>query len=225
MKNLVEGIHRFRAQVVAPRKERFRRMADGQNPSALFITCSDSRINPNLITQTEPGELFILRNAGNIVPNYGSVFSGEAATIEFAVAMLGVQDIVVCGHTHCGAVEALLNPAKAADTPALRRWLEHAESTRRILAENYKGLTKTQLAQVAVQEHVLTQLESLQTHPVVAARLAARKLSIHAWVYEIETGEVLAYDDADGCFQPVSGETAQPKSRKRGRRPIRLEGI
>src|SRR5947209_1011259 len=112
MQKLVEGVHHFQANIFSPQRELFERLADGQSPVALFITCSDSRINPNLLTQTEPGELFILRNAGNLVPPYGAGPGGEAATVEFATAALGIRDIIVCGHSHCGAMRALLAPAK-----------------------------------------------------------------------------------------------------------------
>ena len=110
MQKLIHGLHHFQTALFGSQRELFERLAEGQSPEVLFITCSDSRINPNLLTQTEPGELFILRNAGNIVPPYGAVQGGEAATIEFAVAGLGVKDIIVCGHSHCGAMKGLLEP-------------------------------------------------------------------------------------------------------------------
>lgn len=203
MQKLLKGIHHFQSNIFATQKELFERLADGQHPEALFITCSDSRINPNLITQTEPGDLFILRNAGNIVPPHGAGHGGEAATIEFAVTGLGVQDIVICGHSHCGAVKGLLKPEMLKDLPVVSAWLTHAEATRQIVREKYSDRTGPALLTTAVEENVLVQLENLRTHPAVAARLATGKLKLHGWVYKLETGEVFAYDPATSQFAPV----------------------
>src|SRR3989338_7292856 len=126
MEKLIRGIHTFQHDYFTSQQELFERLAKGQAPETLFITCSDSRINPNLLTQTQPGELFIIRNAGNIVPAHGSGVSGEGATIEYAVAALGVKDIIICGHSHCGAMAGLLAPESLADLPQMRNWLQHA---------------------------------------------------------------------------------------------------
>ncbi|MSR52323.1 MAG: carbonic anhydrase [Gemmataceae bacterium] len=204
MQKLIEGIHHFQSNLFSPQRELFERLAGGQNPEALFITCSDSRINPNLITQTQPGELFILRNAGNIIPPHGAANGGEGATIEFAVAGLGVQDIIVCGHSHCGAMNGLLHPESLKDLPAMTAWLSHAEATRRIMREKYFDRMGAAQLTTAVEENVLVQLENLRTHPAVAARLARGKLKLHAWVYKIELGKVFAYDPEQGQFVPVA---------------------
>lgn len=205
MKKLITGLHHFQSRIFPSNQELFERLSRGQNPDALFITCSDSRINPNLITNTEPGDLFILRNAGNIIPPFGAANGGESGTIEFAVAALGVKDIIVCGHSHCGAVKGLLDPAGLRDLPAVVSWLSHAEATRRIIAENYKDqvLSKDDLLNIAIQENVLVQLENLRTHPSVAARLARGELNLHAWTYKFESGQVFGYDPAEGQFQPI----------------------
>ncbi len=200
MQKLIDGLHQFQSTIFSTQRELFERLAGGQSPDALFITCSDSRINPNLITQTEPGDLFILRNAGNIIPPYGSSQGGEAATVEFAVAGLGVADIIICGHSHCGAMKGLLDESMTADLPAVRSWLGHAESTRRVMKENYEGLEGERRVSACVQENVLAQLENLRTHPSVSARLARGKIKLHGWVYKIETGEVFAFDPAQGQF-------------------------
>lgn len=204
MQKLIEGIHHFQSNLFSPQRELFERLADGQHPDALFITCSDSRISPNLITQTQPGELFILRNAGNIIPPHGAANGGEGATIEFAVAGLGVQDIIVCGHSHCGAMNGLLHPESLKDLPAMTAWLSHAEATRRIMREKYFDRMGAAQLTTAVEENVLVQLENLRTHPAVAARLARGKLKLHAWVYKIESGKVFAYDPQQGQFVPVA---------------------
>lgn len=204
MQKLIEGIHRFQSSCFSPQRELFERLADGQQPDALFITCSDSRINPNLITQTEPGELFILRNAGNIIPPYGTANGGEGATIEFAVAGLGVKDIIVCGHSHCGAMKGLLQPDCLKEMPAMAAWLAHAEATRCIVREKYTDRSGSALLTTAVAENVLVQLENLRTHPAVAAGLASDRLKLHGWFYKIETGQVFAYDPQRAQFVPVA---------------------
>jgi carbonic anhydrase len=203
MQKLIQGIHHFQANIFSSRRQLFERLAQGQNPQALFITCADSRINPNLLTQTEPGELFILRNAGNIVPPYGAANGGEGATIEFAVAGLGVQDIIVCGHSLCGAMKGLLAPESLQDLPAMASWLTHAEATRRIMREKYADRVGNALLTTTVEENVLVQIENLRTHPAVASRLAQGKLALHGWVYKIETGEVFSYSPQLGQFVPL----------------------
>jgi carbonic anhydrase len=206
MQKLVEGIHQFQNDIFSSKQRLYEGLVDGQHPLALFITCSDSRINPNLLTQTEPGELFILRVAGNIVPPYGAVEGGEAATIEYAVSVLGVKDIVICGHSHCGAMAGLLDPSKIAKFDAVRSWLSHAESTRRIIEENYASLTDDSARLTAtVEENVLVQLEHLRTHPTVAAALGRKALNLHGWVYEFETGQVFGYHPQNGQFIPIDG--------------------
>jgi carbonic anhydrase len=200
MQKLIQGIHEFQEQDFAPLQGLFERLAKGQNPETLFITCSDSRIDPNLLTRSKPGELFILRNAGNIVPPHSATSGGEAATIEFAVAALGVKDIIICGHSHCGAMLGLLKPEQVATLPAVSSWLSHAEMTRRIMLDNYRHLEGERLVMATVQENVLVQLENLRTLPAVGSRLVRGDLHLHGWVYKIETGEVFAYDSESGQF-------------------------
>ena len=200
MQKLVQGVHKFQREIFGGQRDLFAGLADHQSPHTLFITCADSRINPNLLTQTAPGEIFILRNAGNIVPSWGATLGGEAATIEFAIAGLGVEHIVVCGHSNCGAMKAVLDPKITEKMPALRGWLTHAEATRRIVEENYSHTKGEDQLNVATQENVLAQIENLRTHPTVAARLAKGKLRIHGWVYKISTGDVFAYDPEIGQF-------------------------
>jgi len=203
MRKLISGLHHFQSNMFESRKELFERLATGQNPDALFITCSDSRINPNLLTNTEPGDLFILRNAGNIIPAHGCG-GGEAATIEFAVAVLGVRDLIVCGHSACGAIKALLNPSSLNKLPSVRSWLSHAEATRQIIEDNYSDLDEEEKLNVAIQENVLAQIENLRTLPMVASRLLSGNVHIHGWTYKIQTGEVFSYSLEEGQFLPVS---------------------
>lgn len=217
MRKLITGLHHFRSQVFQSQKELFERLAQGQSPDALFITCSDSRINPNLITNTQPGDLFILRNAGNIIPPFGASNGGEGATIEFAVAGLGVKDIIVCGHSFCGAMKGLLDPSKLDTLPVVKTWLEHAAATRRILQENYSDLSEEDLLSVAIQENVLMQIKNLKTHPSVAARLNAGQIALHGWTYKIQTGEVFNYNPEEGQFLPLTHTSGSPVERARPR--------
>lgn len=203
MKRLIQGLHEFQTTYFNTHRELFELLSQGQHPKFLFITCSDSRIDPNLITQTEPGEMFIIRNAGNIIPPYGATNGGEGAAVEYAVHALGIEEIIVCGHSHCGAMKGLLKIEKLEDEmPAVYQWLKHAEATRRIMKEHYQGYEGEDLLNASIQENVLTQLENLRTYPVVQSRLKAGKMHLHAWVYEIETGEVLEYNALQGQFLP-----------------------
>lgn len=204
MQKLVQGIHHFKDQVFTSQEKMFKRLAKGQNPLALFITCSDSRIDPNLLTQTDPGELFILRNAGNIVPPYGAGHGGEAATIEYAVAVLKVKDVIICGHSLCGAMTALLEEEQTKSLPAVRAWLGHAEATRRIILENYEHIPEGKARLLAtIEENVLVQLENLRTHPSVAAAVARQDLALHGWVYKFETGQVFSFSSEREQFVPL----------------------
>jgi carbonic anhydrase len=217
MQKLIEGIHQFQEMGFRPLQGLFETLAKGQSPETLFITCSDSRIDPNLLTQAKPGDLFILRNAGNIVPPHGAGNGGEAATIEFAVAGLGVKDIIICGHSLCGAMRGLLQPQQLASLPSVSSWLSHAETTRRIIRDNYGHLDGSRLLTATVEENVLVQLENLRTLPAVASRLVKGDLHLHGWVYKIETGEVFAYESASGQFVPVA-EHQYPASEASARR-------
>ncbi len=198
MERLIEGLHHFRRQVFPEKKKLFERLALGQSPRILFITCSDSRVAPHLLTAAEPGDIFVIRNAGNLVPPYGSG-GGEEAGVEFAVAGLGVTDVVVCGHSDCGAMKGLLDPAAiSSKLPSVHRWLANAESTRRVveaLAPDPERRLDT-----AIEVNVLRQLDNLRGHPAVAAALAQGTVALHGWVYGIGNGSVRHYDDELGRY-------------------------
>ncbi len=199
MQKLVEGIHEFQRNIFSQEEKLFETLVEGQNPRALFIACSDSRIDPIRLTQTKPGDLFIQRTAGTLVPPYGAINGGEAATIEYAVSALKVKHIILCGHSHCGAISGLLHPDKIEKMPAVQAVLTHAEATRRIVEENYTHLMdEDKRLTLTVEENVLVQLENLRTHPSVAAALGRKELKLHGWVYEFETGRVFAFDP-DHC--------------------------
>lgn len=208
MQTLLAGIHRFQDSVYRSRPEFFQRLATGQSPEVLFITCCDSRIDPALLTQTEPGTLFIVRNIGNIVPPYSPVTRdcSAAAAIEYALTMLKVRDIIVCGHSHCGAMQALLQPESVAEYPTISSWLANADSTRRILRDNYSDIEADKRVNVCVQENVLVQLENLRTHPAVAAAISRGEVALHGWVYKIETGQVFAYDANIEQYAAINGD-------------------
>lgn len=216
VEKLIRGLQTFKDTKLDSYRELFRELAHGQTPETLFITCSDSRINPSLITQSKPGELFIVRNAGNIVPPYGASNGGEGATLEYAVTALDIKDIIVCGHSMCGAMGGLLYPDHLEDMPNMAQWLRHADTTRRIIKENYADLKGDQLLTATVEENVLVQLDNLKTHPSVAAKLARQEIRIHGWVFEIETAEVWAYHRERGQFVPLEEAEAVrtlPKAR------------
>lgn len=214
MQRLVDGFQRFHRDIFSKKRALFRALAGGQAPRALFVTCSDSRIDPSLLTQTDPGQLFILRNAGNLVPSYATTIGSTTATIEYAVGVLGVKDIVICGHTDCGVIKALLHPELAADLPAVASWLTQAEATRRVVRENYGHLRGKALLTTATQENVRIQIEHLQTHPTVASKLRKGTLMIHGWVYSIGTGEIWAYDRERQRFESLLESRPRPRRRR-----------
>jgi carbonic anhydrase len=203
MQKLIEGLHRFQSEVFTAQRDLFSRLSQGQSPEVMFITCSDSRVSPTLITQSGPGDMFVMRNAGNIVPPYGTGADGEDATIEFALVGLKIRHIVICGHSDCGAMKGLLHPEMLETLPAMKTWLKHGEPTRRIMDANYQHLHGKALVTATAEENVLTQLENLRTHPAVQERLARRELTLHGWVYKLETGQMFNYDHEVGQFTPL----------------------
>jgi carbonic anhydrase len=204
MDRLIAGFRAFQRQVFHSCRERYEELASGQQPSTLFITCSDSRIVPHLLTQTEPGELFVLRNAGNLVPPYGTEPSGEAATIEYAVKALGVKEIVVCGHSHCGAVTGVLRPELVQNLPSVEKWLAYAERVRQeILSERLPTDGDDDALTTAIKANVLVQLDHLRTYPAVVEGEAQGTLSLYGCFYRFETGEVTVYDARSYRFLSV----------------------
>lgn len=203
MRKFIEGVLRFQKDVFPQKKHLFERLAESQSPQVLFITCADSRIVPDLIMQTDPGDLFICRNAGNMVPSYFEAQGGVAATIEYAVSVLNVPHIVVCGHSNCGAMKGVLKPESVAELPAVKSWLHHGELARRIVKENYPNLPEEGKLEVLTQENVVAQLQHLRTHPYVAARVANGRLQLHGWVYHIDSGQVKAWDAERRTFVSI----------------------
>lgn len=210
MEKLVRGVHQFQTTTFSAHRELFEQLSQGQRPETLLITCSDSRIAPDLLMQTQPGDLFVLRNAGNLIPPYGAANGGEGATIEYALAALEVKHILVMGHSQCGAMKGLLQPDSLTNLPLVSEWLRHASATRRVVEECYSDLTGADLLNAAIKENVLVQLDNLRTYPQVAARLAKGALTMHGWIYEIEHGRILAYDPQASQFVPLTAETISP---------------
>jgi len=208
---LIAGVRRFQKEIYPNQKERYQKVArEGQKPHTLFITCADSRIDPELITQSGPGEIFVLRNIGNIVPAYGEVMGGVTPIIEYAVCELGVGHIVVCGHSDCGAMHGLLHPEKVAGLPTVQAWLRNAEAALSIVRQRSQPEEDSSALEELIEENVLQQLHHLQTHPGVAGALAAGKLALSGWVYDIAHGAVHIYDEGQHKFLAVTSE--QPRT-------------
>ena len=208
MQRLIEGVHRFHSQEFGVYRDLFQRLSrEGQQPHTLFITCSDSRVLAELITQSQPGDLFVVKNVGNIVPPAGvtGATNSTAAAIEFAVTTLNVSDIVVCGHTQCGAMTALLEgvPQPGA-MPHLEEWLRVAAPVREVIQRGYQHLTDP-LARgnAAAEENVLFAIENLETYPAVRARLANGSLHLHGWCFQIATAELFAFNPETKQFEPL----------------------
>ncbi|MBA4062548.1 MAG: hypothetical protein C0501_02355 [Isosphaera sp.] len=202
MDKLIDGLRHFQSHVFWERKEQFERSAGGQRPHALLIACSDSRVLPETLMQADPGDLFVSRNAGNLVPPPGTP-SGEGATVEYAVTALKVTDIIVCGHYRCGAVNALLNPGAVGPDSQMAGWLAHAAEARAVMDRDHPDLEGEARWDRAVEVNVLVQLRRLAEHPAVAAGLAAGTLRLHGWVLRFESGDVLAYDPHASAFTPL----------------------
>jgi carbonic anhydrase len=208
MPKFAAGVVRFQKEVFPQKQELFEKLSQGQSPEALFITCSDSRIETAMITQTDPGELFICRNAGNIVPPHTNHTGGMTASIEFATAALQVPHIVVCGHTECGAMKGAMNPEGLDALPHVREWLGYSRAAVEIVNALGPDMDEEARMRMLLEQNVILQLQHLKTHPAVAARLAKGDLELHGWIYDIKTGDVFAYDAAQNGFVPVADRYA-----------------
>ena len=212
MTKVIEGYLRFSEEIYPEHRELFDELRDKQNPQVLFITCADSRIDPSLITHTVPGELFICRNIGNIIPAYGEMLGGVSAVVEYAVVGLKVSEIIVCGHSDCGAMKALKNPdaPSLAAMPTVKMWLRNAEAALGVVRATDPEASGDQMLRALTEENVLLQLQHLRTHPGVAAGLATGKVRLHAWIYSIGDGRVDAYDESERRFRPIEEVLVNP---------------
>jgi carbonic anhydrase len=216
MQKLLEGVHRFQQREFGRYREVFRRLSrEGQKPHTLFITCADSRVVAELITQSKPGDMFVIKNVGNIVPpaDVDTGYNSTGAGIEFAVEALGVSDIVVCGHSQCGAITALMNPQSASsDLKHLQKWITLAQPVRETIERNYSHLTtETERIRAAEEENVLFSIDQLHAYPGVAKRLQEGSLRLHAWFFKIDTAELFGYDPEHRQFQLITHEAGNPQ--------------
>lgn len=204
MKRLLEGHKRFLTEVFPQRKQDFHLLAESQAPEYLFITCSDSRVLPDLICGTGPGDLFIARNAGNVVPITTHDVDGVTATIEYAVEVLKVKHAIICGHSDCGAMKAAVNRQALERLPKAKRWLQHVEAAfnhRQPL--NAADGDSAELASL-IRGNVVAQLANLKAQPSVAWAMQQGQLAVHGWYYDILTGCIEAYDEKRRRFSPLA---------------------
>ena len=202
MTRLIHGVRDFQRRIFGGKRELFEELGKGQHPLALFITCSDSRIVPDLLAQTQPGELFVLRNAGNIVPKHSATAGAESAAIEYAVRQLRIREIVVCGHSQCGAMHGLLAPEALTTLPDVGNWLSHAQDAVS-KTPPVEGESHEQRLRRVIEQNVLLQLEHVKSHPAVIEALASRAMRLHGWVYTFESGNVDIYEPLSGKFVPI----------------------
>lgn len=207
MKAIVDGVLRFQNEQQPTKQALFDQLAGAQSPDVLLVTCADSRIDPGLITQTEPGELFICRNAGNIVPPLPGYSGDIAASVEFGVAALGVKHVIVMGHTDCGAMKGAMNREAVASLPKVYEWLGYAEEAASAAANN-----RDDPLLAVTEANVLLQLQNLETHPAVSAGIEAGSINLHGWVYHIGSGAVTCHDTTAGQFVPLADHYAHLSS-------------
>ena len=198
---ITQGVARFQSEVFPAQREMFERLRLGQEPLAMFITCADSRVNPNLVTQTDPGEIFIERNPGNMVPPYVEFVGGVTAGVEYAMLVLKVPVIVICGHTDCGVMKALLHPEQVEGMPGVRLWMSHGFAARaQALRKFGDAPEEVQLRQIT-ESNVLGQIEHLKTHPSVRSRMLRGEIEIRGWLYDIGDGSISQFNPANGRFE------------------------
>jgi carbonic anhydrase len=204
MNELIGRVFDFEKTYFPPQSDLFSKLIrDGQSPKALMISCADSRIVPEQVLQAAPGDLFVCRNAGNIVPPYGEMLGGVSATVEYAVMALGVRDIIVCGHSDCGAMKAVANPTGLAAMPNVASWLKHSAAAESVVTGGYHDLTPHERVHAIALENVVAQIAHLRTHPSVAAGIARGQISLHGWLVDIHEGQVLGLDGMTGQFVPM----------------------
>jgi carbonic anhydrase len=205
VKRIIDGVLKFQREVFPSQKALFQQLSNSQRPQAMFIGCSDSRVVPELFMQQGPGDLFVVRNAGNIVPPHAVAPGGVSASIEYAVAVLGVPDIVICGHSGCGAMSAILSGSEQLkELPEVSRWLSFANAAAKVIAEQHAAKDEQTKLDILVRENVLAQLANLLTHPVVANAVQSKEVRLHGWVFDIPTATVTTYDADAGEFVPLA---------------------
>ena len=211
MNDLIGRVFDFEKSVFPSRNDLYAKLAaHGQRPKALMISCADSRVVPEQMLQADPGDLFVCRNAGNIVPPFATLNGGVSSTVEYAVAALGVRDIIVCGHSDCGAMKALMNPEMLEGMPNVAAWLRHSHAAESVVKAGYGPLDAKDKVRAASLENVVIQLAHLRTHPSVAAGIARGEISLHGWFVDIHAGQMLGLDGESGRFMPIREDYPLP---------------
>ena len=214
MNELIGRVFSFGKDVFPRQSDLYAKLSEGQSPKALIISCADSRVAPEHIMQAAPGDLFVCRNAGNIVPPHALQNGGVTSTVEYAVMVLGVRDIIVCGHSDCGAMKAVANPAGLEKMPNVAAWLRHSEVAAQVVAEGYPNISPKERIHAISLENVVAQLAHLRTHPSVAAGVARGDISLHGWFFDIGHGQIFALDGDSGRFEPVVEGRSLPIAHK-----------
>ena len=211
MNDVIGRVFSFEKQVYQTKQALYSRLADhGQSPKALMISCADSRVVPEEIIQAQPGDLFVCRNAGNIVPPFSQANGGVSSTVEYAVMVLGVTDIIVCGHSDCGAMKALGDDVTLAKMPNVAAWLRHSSAAHHVVTTGYPELTRPEQIRAVSLENVVAQIAHLRTHPSVAAGIARGEIALHGWFVDIHAGQVLALDGESGRFVQLDHDKPLP---------------
>ena len=211
MNPFAAGYKKFRKDVYPGLEAKYRALAKHQRPHTLFVTCADSRVVPSAMTQTQPGELFQCRVVGNLVPAHGNPAGGVTSAIEYAVMVLEVKHIIICGHSDCGAMRAFSHPEKLVELKAVQSWIEHAASAIAVAKAEHSHLHGDEFLAALTKENVISQLQHLRTHPCVATRLRKGDLQLHGWYYDIGQGTIEEYDLNSDSFVPLDAveEVAQ----------------
>lgn len=211
MNDLIGRVFSFEKTTFPNSSELFAKLStQGQAPKALMISCADSRVVPEQIMQAQPGELFVCRNAGNIVPPYSNMNGGVSSTVEYAVVALGVRDIIVCGHSDCGAMKALSDPSGLGGMPNVAAWLRHGTAAEHVISSCCPHLEGAERARAISLENVIAQIAHLRTHPSVAAAIARGEMALHGWFVDITAGQVLGLDGDTGRFVPMREDSPLP---------------
>ncbi len=219
MNELIGRVFSFETSIFPDSSELFSKLTtQGQSPKALMISCADSRVVPEQIMQAQPGDLFVCRNAGNIVPPFATQNGGVSSTVEYAVMALGVRDIIVCGHSDCGAMKALCQPGSLDSMPNVAAWLRHSSAASHVVDSCYEGVCDAERVRAISLENVVAQLNHLRTHPSVAAALARGEMALHGWFVDIHAGQILGLDGETGRFSPLREDKPLPVAVPSGRR-------
>jgi len=220
MNELIGRVFSFEKSVFPDSSELYAKLAtDGQSPKALMISCADSRIVPELIMQAQPGEIFVCRNAGNIVPPFATQNGGVSSTVEYAVVALGVRDIIVCGHSDCGAMKALSKPESLSSMPNVAAWLRHGTAAQHVVDTCYPHLHDGDRVHAISLENVVAQLAHLRTHPAVSAAIVRGEMALHGWFVDIHAGQILGLDGVSGRFRPLREDQPLPVAVPSSQRP------